>query len=327
MRIKKRGDFILNLISIGRMFFVLIMLLCHVRIGFSAFENKNLASAKIISQGGAYSGCADDIDCLYDNVAGLGIIKKNMLLLNYANLYWGMDYEGISQFAGAGNYNIETLGNIGISFYKLFTERYSENYITIALGRKIKSDLSVGLSCNYLYWNSSPVQWYDMGTVEEDLQGSAISIDMGAIYQLLDEFSIGLCLQNINQPDINSGSSQVAEKVDYTAKLGFYYHDFGWRLMIDLLFKGYSLKTKNIDNRVSEKQIGVERAFIRDLLMARFGVNFYHITESLNLSTGLGLNMQKFLSYSLIVDYAFVLPINTVQGTYGSHYLAVKYHF
>ena len=213
--------------------------------------------------------------------------------------------------------------DVGVYYNRLGVNNYNENTLIVALARRLSSVFSFGFNLKYLFWDSEPTKLYDIGIVEEDLDGSAISLDLSGLIEINDDLKLGFVFADINQPNIASELSIVKEKVPFSVKTGIGWEINKWLICADFIFREFSFSQKNPNNREILKKFGVEYPFLNYTLYARGGFSFYNLFESFNFSAGAGYIFQE--KYRL--DYAFVMPFFSIKSTYGNHYLNVGYMF
>jgi len=302
---------------------ILLLSLLFTNQVYASFSQDMLMGARPMAMGGAFVAVADDCNAIPSNSAGLAQIENHQILLGYSQLYFKLDYGNINRIFICGVYTMKKLLNIGVYYNRLGTSCYNENSLIIALSRRLARSFSFGLNFKYLFWDSAPVKLYNVGNVEEELDGSGISLDFGGIIKINSNLKFGFTFTDINQPDISSELSIIEEKVPYSIKLGIGYNLNKWLICADFILRKFSFSQKSPQSREILKKVGVEYPFLDYNLHLRAGISFYNIFEGFNLSAGAGYELKQRYK----INYAFVMPFFSIKSTYGSHYLDISYNF
>jgi len=159
------------------------------------------AGARSLAMGGAYVALADDASAPYWNPAALMQIEEHQFLSMYAPFFEQTSYNFLSYV-----HPLRKLGSIGISDVLLHSGGYEEvdtdlgpigtnksifkNAIIISYANRIHRKISLGASLKLIH---ERVMKYS---------GNSQGIDLGILYEPLDELDIGLTLQNVIQPKV-----------------------------------------------------------------------------------------------------------------------------
>ncbi|MBA7465779.1 hypothetical protein ES707_00950 [subsurface metagenome] len=159
------------------------------------------AGAKSLAMGGAYVALANEASAPYWNPAGLTQINEHQFLAMYAPFFEQTSYNFLSYVHPLGR-----LGTLAISDVLFHSGGYEEvdgtgdviginksilkNAVIISYANRIYRRISLGASLKLLH---ERVMKYS---------GNGRGIDLGILYQPLDELNIGLALQNILQPKV-----------------------------------------------------------------------------------------------------------------------------
>ena len=250
------------------------------------------AGARSLAMGGAYVALADEASAPYWNPAGLTQINEHQFLAMYAPFFEQTSYNFLSYV-----HPLRRLGTLAISDVFLYSEGYEEvdgdgnvlgtnqsiftNVLIISYANRIQRQISLGASLKLIH---ERVMKYS---------GNGQGIDLGILYQPLDELNIGLAVQNILQPKVTLRDDPDVYEVNLKAGLAL--KTFSNRLTL----------TADINKLVDEKAyfcVGVEvspweKIFPSTLkkIDLRLGIN--HLQT---FTLGIGLKM-KFIS----LDYAF----------------------
>jgi len=249
------------------------------------------AGARSLAMGGAYVALADDASAPYWNPAALMQIEEHQFLSMYAPFFEQTSYNFLSYV-----HPLRKLGSIGISDVLLHSGGYEEvdkelgpigtnksifkNAIIISYANRIHRKISLGASLKLIH---ERVMKYS---------GNSQGIDLGILYEPLDELDIGLTLQNVIQPEVTLRDEP--DVYELNLKGGLAMNAFSRRLTL----------TADINKLVDEKAYfcaGMEicpwEKPASSLRRVDLRVGFNNLQS---FTCGLGLKI-KFLS----VDYAF----------------------
>jgi len=249
------------------------------------------AGARSLAMGGAYVALADEASAPYWNPGALTQIDEHQFLSMYAPFFEQTSYNFISYVHPLGR-----LGNLGISNVLLHSGGYEEvgyagevigtnksiykNAIIISYANRVYKDISMGASLKLIH---ERVMKYS---------GNGQGIDLGILYEPLDELNIGLALQNVIQPKVTLRDDPDVYKLNL--KAGMAVNAFSNRLTL----------TADINKLVDEKAYfcgGIEVAPwekpTSTLKRVDVRLGFNHLQS---FTCGLGLKI-KFFS----MDYAF----------------------
>ena len=284
--------------------------------------------ARPIAMGNAFTAIADDVDAVYYNPAGLSRLGQMQLLSGYGRLYWGLtDGSDLGNGLIAYGQPLGKFGSIAVSYLNSsLPDYYAENTFTFGWGAHfgplLKMPLSLGLSAKLLNKMYTANDYTENGVLEtgfltgqkdqvfKDGYGkTAFGIDFGLLYDIGDEWSIGLALLNINQPhtDLQDTDTRLAS----LTRMGFSWHKPEVALTGDLQMKAQDIALS----------FGGERWFFRQALGVRGGLCFGS-RELANLAVGASYGHRVFR-----VDYAFLYPLAGIRGTAGSHRLSLLFRF
>jgi len=159
------------------------------------------AGARSLAMGGAYVALADEASGPYWNPAALTQVDEHQFLSMYAPFFEKTNYNFLSYV-----HPLRRMGTLAISDVLLHSGGYDEvndsgivvdpnqsiykNAIIISYANKIYERLSLGASLKLIHQR---VMRYS---------GNGQGIDLGILYQPLDELNVGLSLQNVLQPKV-----------------------------------------------------------------------------------------------------------------------------
>ena len=251
------------------------------------------AGARSLAMGGAYVALADEASGPYWNPAALTQIDEHQFLSMYAPFFEQTSYNFVSYVHPLGR-----IGTLGISDVLLHSGGYEEvhiilgptgsketsvykNAVILSYANRVYKDISVGASLKLIH---ERVMKYS---------GNGQGIDLGILYEPLDELNIGLTLQNVIQPKVTLRDDPDVYKINL--KAGMALNALSNRLIL----------TADINKLVDEKAYfcaGLEvspweRPASSSLKRVDVRLGFNHLQS---FTCGLGLKI-KFFS----VDYAF----------------------
>jgi len=291
--------------------------------------------ARGIGMGNAFIGLADDGYSIYYNPAGLQRVGWKELVLDYGKLYWGLDdNSNLGQSFVGYAHHIDNLGKLKVDGTLGFgwlnfalTRYYREDTFMFAFGRRISGiragSLAAGLNLKVLY-KAFKKTLYTENAVNLDtseLRGgidpvfkngyshTAVSTDLGLLYDLGRHHSFALTLNDINQPDMGLLDK---DKIALATKLGYAYRSDNFNMTSDLTFK-------RKDVTVSA---GMEKWFMGKTLGVRGGLGI-GTREYASLCLGASYRYSKLFQF----DYGFVYPLRGISSFYGSHRFSLTLRF
>ncbi|MDD5067068.1 MAG: hypothetical protein PHF84_08480 [bacterium] len=270
-----------------------LFVLCPVMLAAGILDNQS--GVRTRGMGDAFTGIADDINCIYYNPAGLGQFAKGEISLVYNN-YYNLDLMNNLIFSVASPGIAE--GTMGFSYQRSgvgqnvnFLGDYSENIYTLSYGVELLPSFYAGGNLKYL-------------KIDYDIHASAISCDAGVLMRALDNhFSAGLMVKNLNKPVIRWENS-TSESLSSVIRLGA-----GFRPNNDLLF-GLDLDRINEENY--NIHAGAEIWLFSRRIAPRLGLALLQ-SDGITLNVGMSFRYQALrLDYSL--DRHYELGLNHVFG-------------
>ena len=297
----------------------------------AAFED-SLAGARSLAMGGAHVAISGATESLAANPAGLASLGdnnlKNELSASFGGLYLGLsDGNSLTQsyvaYATAPGPRTAT----GLAWKRFHGGGlYSEDWLAVGAATRISLPganpdepprLAIGAEAALLKWDAAPTIGA-AGNVLEDLTGPArISLSAGARYMLTASESVrvpfGLVFRHVNEPDVASESSTVAEPVRLQSAFGIgaITARTTWAVDIGMSRRSVDVKT------------GFEWEAHPQTLFLRFGFRLEGLALGTKVTFGAGLALQP----TTRIDYAFWLPVGNVMETWGGHRIGVVYAF
>ena len=304
-----------------------LLLFCALPVGFchGAFDD-DFTHARAMGMGEAYAAFGGDGDIILMNPAGIWQIPRQ-LAVTYASLYSGLDDgSSIQQQLASYAYQQSPRNAFGFAWKRLavshlYTEdlyalayaRHAELYKTTGEERTLRFAYTVGGSVRLLRWDSAPTVSPDAQLIE-DLSGPPkLALDLGVLVYPSEQASVALVFQDLNQPDISSDQSESEERLPVRSRLGLSLNSQKVAWALDLLFK----------LRRTDLRMGMEWDVYPDHLKLRLGVQLQNLAWGANLMLGAGYSPTP----AFRLDYAFMLPIQGVDSTWGSHRMSAVYDF
>ncbi|NIM03087.1 tetratricopeptide repeat protein [bacterium] len=281
--------------------------------------------ARPIGMGNAYTALADDVNAIYYNPAGLAQLDECQFTSGYGKLYWGLD-DGSnlgSGFIGYAHplYHWGTLGAGWVNFG--LQGLYRENSFIFSYGNRIRTRLLAGLNLKLLHKKYGKTTYTENALIDggpgvtgerdpvfsEGYSKTGFSTDLGFLYKFNREYSLGLSLIDINQPNMDLKDNK--SKVPIGVKSGFLYNS-------DFLTFAFDTTFRNGDVNVHS---GVEKWFANRTFAVRAGLGVGSRSFS-NLALG-----ASYTKYLFQFDYAFLYPLSGIRDTYGSHRISLTLRF
>ncbi len=198
---------------------------------FAAFEDKG-TGARATALGDTYVAVGNDVLSLAYNPAGLARVQQKEMTSEYAKLFAGLsDGSSLSQSYLAYGQPIQWGGTLAIS-WKQFTldDLYKERTLSLGYGEWLTPKIAVGGALKQLYHefgvpnmivdnNGNVTSGRPNFFAQYGNSNTAYSVDLGVQYLWTDRNTIGISIQDINEPNI-ALSSQDHEKVARTYRFG-----------------------------------------------------------------------------------------------------------
>lgn len=301
----------------------------------AAFADLGLG-ARGVGLGNAFVPIADDVYSLYYNPAGLAQLERPELGTAYTRYLLGLtdnsnlnsSFLGYAQPLRDGEWGTAAMGWQQFELAGL----YEEQTFSLGYGRALAKDLGPGdlyggASFKLLRRSFGSVAeagnafngLVETGQADPVLSGrhsvTAPDVDLGFLYKLHQNYSVGLALGHVTRPNIGFAGSDT---LPMSAKLGL-----GYLSLLSNVVAQYETVQSPIGTQDHHITVGAERWFPW-LLVGDLGVRAALSAgsrEYKQISTGASYKSQRFQ-----VDYAFVLPINGMPGQ-GSHQFSFSVRF
>jgi len=283
------------------------------------------AGARPIGMGNAYTALADDVNAIYYNPAGLAQLDECQFTSGYGKLYWGLD-DGSSLGSGFIGYAhpLYQWGTLGAGWLNFGLQGlYQENSFMFSYGRTVTKRLLAGLNFKLLYKKYGKNLYTENALIDSGPSTSGerdpvfskgysktgFSADLGLLYRFNREYSFGLALTDVNQPNMDLKDS--SSRVPIGIKSGFLYNSDFLTFAFDTTFRNGDVNAYS----------GVEKWFSKRTFGVRAGLGLGSRSFS-NLALG-----ASYTKYLFQLDYAFLYPLSGIRDTYGSHRISLTLRF
>jgi OOP family OmpA-OmpF porin len=293
----------------------------------ASFEDY-LTGGRATGVDGAMTAASDDVFGLYYNPASISKIKEQQLGAYYGRLYGGLsDNSNIYRDFFGYVYPMEKQ-SLGLSYTGLaLSGLYQEQVFGLSYGRDLSDQFSVGATLNYLRksFGTDAVDAAAFDTVGNPTGGtdpvfanggsaSGLGVDLGAQYQMDHGITLGTMIRNLNEPNV-SLQSGAADRAPRTWRFG--------------VAKQWDNKNKMVTLDVTESRFTQEETEVHGGAERWWSNGF-----GARLGGGIGARDYRRVtagfSYRmswLQVDYGFMMPLTTVQDTFGTHQISLTFRF
>lgn len=203
------------------------------------------------------------------------------------------------------------LGSIAVGWkYMSLIDYYQESAYYLSYGRAFTDRLALGVNLKFLqeqyvmddYLRASPV--FDMGGRSGV---SAVSGDIGVLYNLAPRFFVGASVSDINQPNLGL---MEQDQLPATGRLGIAWRETHLSWALDAMTRQNQWYYST----------GFER-FIGKIFGVRMGLT-YGGRSYFVIAGGFGINL-----YRVQLDYVMQYPIMGLRDTSGTHRMAMTLRF
>ena len=184
-------------------------------LSFAAFEDKG-TGARATALGDTYVVLGDDVLSLAYNPAGLARVHQKEVTSEYAKLYAGLsDGSNLSQTYLAYGQPISWGGTLAFSWKQFSLDSlYKERTLSLGYGEWLTDSVTLSAAPwkqlyhsfgvpNMIVDNNGNVQ---SGTpnffVQNGNSQTAYSADLGVLYRITDQHTLGISIQDINEPNV-----------------------------------------------------------------------------------------------------------------------------
>jgi len=283
--------------------------------------------AKYIALGGQVS-VSDDVYSVYYNPASAEFVTQQQIAAEYTGMMLGITDNIGRAFLG---YILPTkkVGSFGFYWTNLSAANlYSENTFAFVYSKQkiILPRLSLGIRPKIYYLSyGKPESVYESNGLVKDGTDSALEksssklsfgIDLGFVYQLAQNYALGLQIKDINQPNISLFDNPDVV-VPTKIVLGITNINPKYGLNLDFGVKSSDILTS----------FGIQYKMFKDKLRLYSSVkltirNYSNKTVSL-VEPSAGV---EYVFDGFNVSYAFNFPLSGID-TFGNHTISVSYKF
>lgn len=304
----------------------------------AAFEDLG-AGARAPGMGNAFTAIADDVYAMYYNPAGLALLDRPTLAASHTQHLIGLsDNSGLNtSFIGYAHplkWDRGTVG-AGVQSFSLDGSLYSEQAYYLSFAREVPMSLELydlfwGVNIKNLRrsFGSLPEASNAMnglsatGRADPVLSGkrslNVFDADLGLLYKIGKGYTAGLELMHLATPNV-AFSPTDTDKLPLRAKLAL-----GYGSMLSNVAAQYETYRSPTGERDHRLTMAAERWFPW-LLVGNIGAR-----AALSVGSRDFRQASAGLSYRtgrIGVDYGFVLPINSIASTYGTHRVSFSIRF
>jgi len=320
---------------------------------YGAFEDSG-KDMHAKAMGNAFYAEPGGVSSMQYNPAGTAFTKSLEVLGNFAMPYVGYTTLNMTKFDGAlvfpltYHFHYEKIFkdmNIGLGFnnFSLFYENgkaysddnlnYYERLLTINLSKDFKSLLGpetrLAVGGNFdLYFRGlkSNIDTEAMSAYfVNGLSTMGFGMDLGALLYLNSSMIFGVVFDDVVPPNVSFNKDVSKERLKLHTKLGFSWKQPSlWKFKHVTIAGGvgfYNLKSNDWDYHV-----GFEDWEFNKMLGIRLGYELSDHGMS-DLTFGLGWKKAFNSHHNMEINYAFLMPIATLSGTWGTHSISVIYRF
>lgn len=273
--------------------------------------------ARPAAMGYAFSSQVDDVNCLFWNPAGLGIIKFSEFVFSHNDYIEDIKFHSMGYVKKID----DDFGNIGLSLNIFDAGEFKHTLITggvshTNLGNVDAKDMAVGLSYG------KNIREYNLtfgGTIKYikselyNANANAYSIDLGVIYKFKfreDILNLGFVISNIGTKikyDLQEEELPLLIKIGLNSNSVFMHDNILMNVNIESIYE---------KNNTVDFALGIECSF-SNVFLLRTGYNTIQDIDS-GLSFGAG-----FIFNKCSLDYAWT-PFDNLGN---SHRISVQYKF
>lgn len=298
-------------------------------LSFAAFENQD-AGARQSGLGDACTALGGDVHSLFHNPAGLAYLNRKEFSSSYSRLFTGLD-DNSNIYNSQFIYGQPTSarGSLGFGWLEMaLDDLYRERTLSAGYGHLLKDNLAIGASLKQLRvtQEAPPVSYNDSGSASgaadpvfaNGNSAAGIGADLGVLYEPTAGYSLGLSLQNINQPKVSLADP---DRVPALVRLGLA------RRTPSLLIAS-ELRSQEAIRGVRDYQaaLGAEM-WLRQGKNSSFALRgslAYGSRKLRQFALGLGYRVTD-----IQMDYAFQTPLGGISfgDTGGTHRLSLSMRF
>jgi len=300
---------------------------------FAAFEESG-TGARPTALGGTYVVVGDDTPSLMINPAGLAKVEQKEVTSEYSKLYGGLtDQSNIAQYFFAYGQRIKYGGTVALGWKQLSLDTlYTERTVSLGYGEWITERVAAGIALKQLYHsfaipdtivdNSGNIR---SGTPDFFLKygnsNTAYSADLGILARLTDRHTLGISIQDVNEPNI-ALSNEYRRIVPRTTRAGLSY-----KVSPDFLLAGALTMRQTLSNQTDYTWTGAAEKWWQTENNGTIGWRgslAKGSREFTQIATGPAYRLHGFQ-----LDYTFVFNLSGIVlgDTTGTHRFSMTYRF
>lgn len=299
----------------------------------AAFEDTG-TGARPTALGGTYVAVGDDVQSLMYNPAGLAALRYKEVTSEYSRLYVGLtDNSNLSQFFLGYGQPIKYGGTLAFGWRQFSLDSlYTERTLSLGYGAWMTSRVAGGVAVKQLYhsFGAPNIIVDDAGNIQSGSPSfyaqngtgkGAFSGDLGMLVRMTERHTLGVSIQDINEPDIAlSGTDK--DIVPRTIRLGTAYQG-----RQGLLLTGALTTRESLPHQRDYTWTGAAEKWWRTQESGAFAARGSLAQGSREFSQfgmGAGYRLDGFQ-----IDYAFVFNLSgiAIGRTAGTHRFSVGYRF
>ena len=300
---------------------------------FAAFEDTG-TGARPTAMGGTYVVVGDDVQSLMYNPAGLAQMDRREVTSEYSKLYAGLtDGSNISQYFFGYGQRIKYGGTVAFGWKQLSLDNlYVERTLSMGYGEWITERVAAGFALKQLHHSFAiPNQIVDnSGNITAGTpdffqrygnSNSAYGIDIGVLARLTGRHTLGLSIQDVNEPNI-ALSNEYRRIVPRTTRIGLSY-----QVPEGALLSGALSMRQTFSNRTDYTWTGAaERPWIlrSGAIVGLRGSLAKGSREFQQIATGPYYRTGGFqLDYTMVFNFSGI----SFGDTAGTHRFSLTYRF
>ena len=172
--------------------------------GYGAFEEKG-AGARPMGMAGAFTGVADDVNAIYWNPAGLGVVEKLEAMGMTTRLFGLKD---LTYYLFGGVVPTKKMGGFGLSYSQFGCSEYRESQTIFSSGQTLGGDVYFGFNVKIM-----SLRIKGASTNSDYGKASAFGLDVGALADISSKFRLGIMAMNLNSPRLGNCSENLAQRI------------------------------------------------------------------------------------------------------------------
>jgi LysM repeat protein len=299
----------------------------------AAFENTG-TGARPVAMGGTYVVVGDDVQSLEVNPAGLAKMDQKEVTSEYSKLYSGLsDQSNISQYFFGYGQRIKYGGTVALGWKQLSLDSlYTERAVSLGYGEWINTRVALGVALKQLYHSFAiPNTIVDnSGNIRSGTpdffqkygnSNTAYSADLGIIGRITDRHTLGISIQDVNEPNI-ALSNEYRRIVPRTTNVGLSY-----KVSSDFLLAGALTMRQTLSNQTDYTWTGAAEKWWQTQTNGSVGLRGSIASgsrEFRQIAFGPAYHVHGFeLDYTVLFNLSGI----SFNDTSGTHRFSLTYRF